>query len=345
MYILLILSLSLSEAWLSLLAASQYESCINTGVDLNCTDKMIVTLSLENSQMNGTESFETVFNSVTAPNSSKTFIIQKPLKVFVQKSQVIARYTIIYKQDFNYRPVETIITTDIFSCSDGAYDNNPNCGWQTDANGNRILNSQGFCCNCQFFEILGLESSQMNRAKDCGNLNIGEGSATASCLRFDELYYGAYQIISQDLYYTINIWIYEDGNDTALASFVLDPSSTVKTDPGLGCTAEIIGDFYPSQPPPPISSYYLLMPSRPTSNLIVQQGSMAWMLIDPSLITFDGSECNKIGVSYDAFETQSSKCTQVVGSCLNNQLYDYYNSDLTYIQEGKTPQYLLQAWV
>lgn len=36
----------------------------------------------------------------------------------------------------------------ISSCDDDPLGNNPTCGWATDATGNRLLASQGFCCSC-----------------------------------------------------------------------------------------------------------------------------------------------------------------------------------------------------
>jgi hypothetical protein len=271
--------------------------------------------------------------------------LAKPLKIFVQKSEVITRYTVAYRQDFNYKPMERVITTNVFTCKDGAYDDNPNCGWQVDSKGDKIPNSQGFCCNCEFWEILGLSSSQMNRAKNCGNLNFGDGSATASCLRWANLWYSAYEILRNELYYTINVWIYQEGSDIPLATFQLDPSNPIASDPSIGAIAKIVGDYYPAQPAPELNHLFLMIPSRPASDPLVLQGQSTWMLINPSQITFSGLECNKIGVSYSAFQTQPDKCRQVVGSCLQNQLYHLYQDDLDYIVAGKTPRYLLSSRV
>ncbi len=339
---LLVFTTLLSVAMGSLLAASEYESCVN---DVSsCTEKMLITISLQSAQMNGSESIVTVVNSATS-NSSGTYVLKKPLRIHVQKSQVIARYKIVYKQDFNYRPTETVIESDIFSCQDGAYSSSPTCGWQTDSNGNQIANSQGYCCNCEFWEIIGLSSSQNNRALDCGDFNFGEGSANAHCLRYANLWYSAYQIISYDLYYSINVWVYENDSGNQLAYFLLDPSNPIGSDTSLGCIVKLVGDFYPSSNPPDLSSMYLLIPTSPSTNPLVQEGSTAWMLVSASEITFTGLECDKIGVSYTPFQTESSKCLLTVGSCLSNQIYDLYNSDLKRISAGKSPQYLIATYV
>jgi len=58
------------------------------------------------------------------------------------------------------------------------------------------------------------------------------------------------------------------------------------------------------------------------------------MFLDKYLFTLDGSECNKIGVSYSAFRYESNKCQNRVGNCLKNQINNYYNNDLIRIQNG-----------
>ncbi|HRG13806.1 MAG TPA: HAP2/GCS1 family protein [Macellibacteroides fermentans] len=338
----LIFSLTFSFAFSSLISSSQYESCLGKDV-ANCTDKLLITLSLENSQMNGTESILAVVNSATSP--IQPYQLQKPLKIFVQKSPVIAKYDIVYRQDFNFRPYETVDETNIFTCKDGDYDSSPNCGWQYDVSGNKIDNSQGYCCNCEFWEIIGLSNSQHNRAKNCGGLNFGEGSSSAHCLRFHDLWYSAYEIMRNELYYEINIWIYEEGNDNPVSSFLLSPGDPIASDTALGCVVKLIGDYYPSQPAPELNHLFLFVPTRPSTHIMVQEGSPNWMLVNPSEMSMTGMECNKIGTSYYAFNTQSDKCTQVVGSCLNNQLYDLYTNDIEKIKAGKSPQYLLSARV
>ena len=59
-----------------------------------------------------------------------------------------------------------------------------------------------------------------------------------------------------------------------------------------------------------------------------------WMFISKELVTLDGSECDKIGVSYEAFQNQANKCSMIIGSCLKNQLEDFNSDDLQRINEG-----------
>ena len=65
------------------------------------------------------------------------------------------------------------------------------------------------------------------------------------------------------------------------------------------------------------------------------------MVVDKSYFTLDGSECDKIGVGYFAFQNQNNKCEVQSGSCLNNQIYHLYKGDEERIISGKSPEYLV----
>ena len=48
-----------------------------------------------------------------------------------------------------------------------------------------------------------------------------------------------------------------------------------------------------------------------------------WMLLERVRFTLDGLECNKIGVSYEAFNGQPNFCASPFWSCLHNQLWNF----------------------
>jgi hypothetical protein len=50
-----------------------------------------------------------------------------------------------------------------------------------------------------------------------------------------------------------------------------------------------------------------MIPYKPQDHPLVALGQSAYMLIDLPDITFGGAECNKIGVSFEAFTYQSDK--------------------------------------
>lgn len=50
-----------------------------------------------------------------------------------------------------------------------------------------------------------------------------------------------------------------------------------------------------------------------------------WMLLERVRFTLDGLECNKIGVSYEAFNVQPDFCAAPFWSCLHNQLWNFWD--------------------
>ena len=66
------------------------------------------------------------------------------------------------------------------------------------------------------------------------------------------------------------------------------------------------------------------------------------MLVDRERFSFDGSECNKIGTSYEAFNNQAAACDRPSQSCLGNQIADLHERDTARMREGQSPQYILK---
>ncbi|XP_006477407.2 protein HAPLESS 2 isoform X3 [Citrus sinensis] len=64
-----------------------------------------------------------------------------------------------------------------------------------------------------------------------------------------------------------------------------------------------------------------------------------WMLLERTRFTLDGLECNKIGVSYEAFNGQPSFCSSPFWSCLHNQLWNYREADQNRINRNQLPLY------
>lgn len=48
-----------------------------------------------------------------------------------------------------------------------------------------------------------------------------------------------------------------------------------------------------------------------------------WMLLERVRFTLDSIECNKIGVSYEAFNRQPNFCSSPFWTCLHNQLWNF----------------------
>lgn len=68
------------------------------------------------------------------------------------------------------------------------------------------------------------------------------------------------------------------------------------------------------------------------------------MFIRGEDITFDGTECNKIGASYTALRGQNNKCQMQPKSCFKNQLEDRYNEDIKRTSQGKSPLHFIEQY-
>ncbi len=89
-----------------------------------------------------------------------------------------------------------------------------------------------------------------------------------------------------------------------------------------------------------LSEKYLAVPTQPVAdprvtvsniclidraNIYGQAGLSTWMFVDKTQVDLSGLTCNKIGVSYEGFYSDSNACAKKPMSCLNNQLNDFYN--------------------
>ncbi|EAR82880.2 male gamete fusion factor (macronuclear) [Tetrahymena thermophila SB210] len=326
------------------ITSSTIQKCYNSSNEPNnCSQKAVIVLSLENGQIANTEQVVATLNQLSDSGVNKQ--LQNSFIFEVTKSPVTALFPLIYLQDFNSQPLEQVIATTLFSCKDGFYDSSPTCKFQYDSKGQKILDSQGYCCYCSLSDILGM-GNDLSRGKVCYALNLGAGSATAHCLKFSPLWYSAFKIQQYQLYFEVNINIYtvDSQNQKNLKQTLkLSTSNPTMKSSDNSTISKIIGTFTPTQPPADLSSYYLVKPSFPATDPRVLQGISSWMFVDKTMFTLDGTQCNKIGVSYSGFRQQSSSCSQPVGSCLQNQLENLYQSDLILLSQNKQPKYLLES--
>ena len=110
--------------------------------------------------------------------------------------------------------------------------------------------------------------------------------------------------------------------------------------------ATLVGDLAPYKALPVLTSQVLLFPSPAGSTLekVLADHPEKWLLVDKSMVTLDGSECDKIGTSFSAFRFQSSGCSRVVGSCLNNQIGQLVAADESRVKQGKDPLYFVARY-
>ena len=98
----------------------------------------------------------------------------------------------------------------------------------------------------------------------------------------------------------------------------------------------------PDKLPNDLSDKYLLKPNYPENE---QFPSKNWLILEGDRLSLDGKECDKIGVSYYAFQNQGQRCKRPAGSCLNNQIKDLIFEDDQRRQKNKTLLYSADRYV
>jgi hypothetical protein len=349
----------------TLIASSKISYCTDAGDEvLNCTKKMVVTLTVEAGQQAGEESLVFLNSAVDGTASAKngsttttttasTTVSFSPITITTSRSAVRYRYPIFYVQNYNAKPYEATVKGKLLNqCNDDFNPDRATCGVAYDSNGKAIPFSQGFCCDCSMCQTLGFCEPDARANKAC---NIFDEYTTASCLRFGQRWYSGYTIGTYVTWFTLNVTVARNttaGSGNAAPGVaqtvvqqrvVLQLSPTVLGDTagdGWGASARLVGSFAPTDQPLDLTGHMLFAPALPLTDERVLAGAAEWMLLPNTLVTLDGSACNKIGVSYEAFASQGNKCNLQPGSCLRSQLEDYRTDDLARVAAGKKPQYM-----
>ncbi|GAB2277532.1 Transcriptional activator [Dionaea muscipula] len=103
----------------------------------------------------------------------------------------------------------------------------------------------------------------------------------------------------------------------------------------------LIGDFVGYANIPSFEELYLVTPRQGEEGQPRDLGRnfSMWMLLERVRFTLDGLECNKIGVSYEAFNGQPDFCSSPYWSCLHNQLWNFHEADQNRISRNQVPLY------
>lgn len=88
------------------------------------------------------------------------------------------------------------------------------------------------------------------------------------------------------------------------------------------------------------SFIFLLWKGGPGQPQNLGRNLSMWMLLERVRFSLDGVECNKIGVSYEAFNGQPNFCSSPFWSCLHNQLWNFWE---VCISSLKVVSYLVHA--
>ncbi|KAK9858858.1 hypothetical protein WJX84_008886 [Apatococcus fuscideae] len=368
-----LLSLQWQFVKATVIANSQLETCVADGstVDatLSCSKKLVTTMTLTNGASLATEQLQYSVpcigstngkcpcscNYATDPTCTCRDLAQT-INVTLTKTPVYAVYPLTYVQSFNSKPYEAVILTGgshtLTSCSDGAASNSPTCGWATNYLAARITDSQGFCCSCTLSQVgsstFGSSTTTTRANLDCDFLHTWfYPEASAHCLRWNTLWYEGYSLGESQLQFNITITVQTSTSVSSTnQTLVLSPSTPLVASTDGVIIGQLLGDLAGYTSLPVLSSSTLMIPhpaGQSVQNALTTNLS-AWMVIPNTMINAGGTVCNVIGTNYNAFRYQSSACSQVVGSCLNNQIYDLAVADQVRVAAGTTPLYLVSRY-
>jgi hypothetical protein len=322
----------------ALISSSQLTTCVDRGASdgISCRQKFVVAISLDGGQ-NDTESILYWSTAVTADGRSAR--LATPVTIKIRKSRPLVRYPVFYWQNVNAKPQESVIYTGTFGCDDSPSSSSPTCGraFSPDT-GSPIPLSEGYCCACSLCDFVGFCDGASRANTDCSL--FGDGAA-ASCLSFSPLWYSAFSIGRAQTFFTITVTLSTPGEPDV--ELIVGPSVLGTADAAHGVAVRLVGDFAAFVQPLDLTDKYLLVPYGPVENpRVTAPAPTEWMLVDRSMVTQDGSECNKIGVSYNGFGGQGSRCSMHFGSCTANQIDDLRAKDLASAAAGKQGEYMVR---
>ncbi|CUI15294.1 membrane-associated protein, putative [Bodo saltans] len=325
----------------ALIASSQLQLCTNSGADsgLDCAEKFVMSITVDGGSGGG-ESVQYQWTSATDASTSDSVTITDPVTIVVTKSIPVMRYPVYYVRNFNADAYETVVYTGLFGCAADSSSSSPTCGRAySTTTGAAIPYSEGYCCSCSFCDLISLCDSDSRANTDC---SLFGDAQSASCLRFDDQWYGGYTIGPGQRDYIITVNVSSSSQGTVLLT--LGPDALGAADTTHGVAARLVGDFSSFVEPWDLTTRMLLVPTGSPTNARVAAGQAEWLIVPLTAVTVDGTECNKIGVSYAGFNGQGNRCVMQAGSCTANQIDDLRAADVAALAAGKAATYFLSAY-
>lgn len=332
----------------TLLSGGSIEYCTDDGTEPpNCSRKYVCALTVGAGEVNGAEDVVYTVENATDKTAGYTSASAPPVRfnpitLSVSRSVVRYRYPLYYAANFNAKPYEATIKGSLLHECNAEFDLKATCGLVADDENKLIPFSQGFCCSCSV-----CQAAQLCPTDARGACNVLGEFTAASCLRFGEDWYAGFRIGEPTVDYQLNVTLTTtkrsaDGKRERVTRVLqLGPSIRGASNSELGVVASIAGGFASVVRAPVLSPLMLFMPSLPLGSPRVVAGSKEYLLLDKSRVTFDGSECNKVGVSYEAFATQGNACAVPHGTCLSSQLEDMRAMDMAAVAAGGRPEYMV----
>ncbi|KAL3743110.1 hypothetical protein ACJRO7_018414 [Eucalyptus globulus] len=317
-----------------ILSKSKLDRCQKSsasGDNLNCTKKIVLDLAVPSGSSGGDASLVAEIVEVEENSTSKMQTLRIPPVLTINKSAAYALYELTYIRDVPYKPQEYFVKTR--KCEPDADSKVVKiCERLRDADGHIIEHTQPICCPC---------GPQRRVPSSCGNIfdKMLKGKAnTAHCLRFPGEWFHVFGIGQRSLGFSVRI---EVKTGTKISEVVVGPENRSAISGDNFLRVNLIGDFAGYTNIPSFEDFYLVIPrqSGPGQPQNLGTNFSMWMLLERVRFTLDGIECNKIGVSYEAFNGQPNFCASPFGSCLHNQLWNFWDADQNRVGRNQLPLY------
>eukprot|EP00731_Ephydatia_muelleri_P038319 Em0718g4a len=263
---------------------------------------------------------EAVVRMVFDDTQSKNAQLKSPIRIRINKSPVITHYGLYQVGYVNHEPYEEMSPKKGKSCRDDWYstDSESACGFVYEK-GERIFDSQGFCCSC----AVGGNKYYRGSDKKCQLPNGLKSGSSGHCLKFSPLYHYVFGLYPPQLMFDITVTIEQANSNNTWSPVVEDlkigPQRTIMKSANYSVNVQYIADFYSSSFEPSLANKFLLI---------------------PDLDKLKGFSCDRIGVHYTAFRNQNSKCSQHYGSCLRNQPASLWTEDKMRQSKGQRGTYM-----
>ncbi len=257
----------------------------------------------------------------------------------VSKSMPSWVYPLRYLHTVDYAPKEELVKVvnsrpGIASCVDASDAVAPTCGWQLNGGGSPIADSQGFCSNRDLLQLqnCGPGDAWWRGEKELGaQSTLTDSFSIGHCLRQSGVKYRGYEIDPPVREFDISGGVYS--GETLLSPFALSVDKPFYRDDPASVTyplqISLVGRESPQPVPLNLSGSILYVPSEPADDPKVIDWTHNLLLVPRTMVTSDGSGCNKVGVSYGAFRRQGGVADRsAAGACLGNQLKQLHQADL-----------------
>ncbi|KAJ6946326.1 protein HAPLESS 2 isoform X1 [Populus alba x Populus x berolinensis] len=319
---------------IEILSKSKLERCekaSDSDNDLNCTRKIVLNMAVPSGSSGGEASIVAEIAEVEENATNLMETVRVPPVITINKTAAYALYELTYIRDVAYKPEEYYVKTRKCERDAGA-DVVKICERLQDEDGHIIEHSQPLCCPC---------GPQRRVPSSCGNFfdKLMKGKAnTAHCVRFPGDWFHVFGIGQRSMGFSVRI---EVKTGSKVSEVTVGPENRTVTSKDNFLRVNLIGDFVGYSNIPSFEDFYLVIPRQgePGQPQDLGRNFSMWMLLERVRFTLDGVECNKIGVSYEAFSGQPNFCASPFWSCLHNQLWNFHDADQNRIRRKQLPLY------